>query len=516
MKIIFSSIILLLASSTYADADQPKLRGALQQQDHYHRADKSKKKVLIIGAGMSGLTAARALLAAGNEVEIIEYQDRIGGRVWSPELSRGGYTELGAGHFRSNMPNVLNYISYYDLDLTVMNDGLPIYANVDKHTGDLFYGRASDLTTLEKWKLHYNETNITPTSLMNYYLHLNGLDTSRVLEESYPSEEEIEKFDGVMFDQLMIQSGASEGLLQILVDHCGGILDASALTMLPDLAYHMGDQNVFRIHGGNHMLPQAMAREIEEIAQKNVIHTSKNVTNIDHSNEDEMVKVTAVDRESGEEVVYEADEVISTVSFQLFKENDVTIYPDWSPSKRKMFENFEWGNSMKVVCQTESPTWLNKNAHGWPMAGTGDRIWERVIDITGASRHGNLFFYLNGDNSKTVAEMFPKEESGAHLKKRAEYVINEFNKDMPGLIEECIEPTSIYWDEVEWIKASFGEPPLGEAYWMIKEWEKPEGDRIWLSGDFTSMKTGWVEGAIEAGMRVAKAIDSNAKMVFEE
>ncbi len=42
---------------------------------------------------------------------------------------------------------------------------------------------------------------------------------------------------------------------------------------------------------------------------------------------------------------------------------------------------------------------------------------------------------------------------------------------------------------------------------MIKEWEKPEGDRIWLSGDFASMKTGCVAGVIEAGMLVAKAFD---------
>ena len=38
-------------------------------------------------------------------------------------------------------------------------------------------------------------------------------------------------------------------------------------------------------------------------------------------------------------LLYEADEMISTVSFELFRENDVTIYPDWSPSKREMFEN---------------------------------------------------------------------------------------------------------------------------------------------------------------------------------
>src|SRR4051794_26271587 len=50
--------------------------------------------VLILGAGMAGMSAAWELRKAGYKVTILEYQDRAGGRNWS---IRGGdtYTELG-------------------------------------------------------------------------------------------------------------------------------------------------------------------------------------------------------------------------------------------------------------------------------------------------------------------------------------------------------------------------------------------------------------------------------------
>jgi monoamine oxidase len=52
------------------------------------------KSVLILGAGVAGMTAALELNRAGYQVQLLEYREKVGGRVWT---LRGGdsFTELG-------------------------------------------------------------------------------------------------------------------------------------------------------------------------------------------------------------------------------------------------------------------------------------------------------------------------------------------------------------------------------------------------------------------------------------
>jgi monoamine oxidase len=446
-------------------------------------AASGSQKVLVLGAGMAGLTAALALHRRGHDVTVIEYQPRVGGRLLSIPLQDGQFSEAGGGHFRANMPYVLSYIRRFGLPLLSLNDGLPRY---------YYDGKSADAAVLSDWPwaLNENERKVSVSSTLNSYLFKNGLDTDTVLEATWPDPATLDKFDNLTVSDIIKRVGGSDAFLRVLEAHGGTFTTASpALGALPDLAYHFGDQNLFRISGGNDRLPQAMAKALG--AKR--IELDAPVVAIDQSQTKVKVKV-----KDGRE--FTGDRIVCTIPFTVLQ--NIRMTPGWSSRKKAMFEGFDWSNTVKVVVQTKSPTWLAKGAHGWPMAGS-DRPWERVIDITGneTGGHGNLFFYLNDRNAEAYLKR-PKASRGREI-------VEMFQSDLPGLIEDVIDIKEFVWSQQPWIGASFGGPPLGGS-WMIKEWTQPEG-RLHFAGDFTTMKTGWVEGAIESGLRAARQIDPSAR-----
>jgi monoamine oxidase len=74
-------------------------------------AKTSSADVVVVGAGLAGLTAARRLVQAGRSVIVLEARNRVGGRVLSEDLGNNDYAELG-GMFQGPTQDRIKALAY--------------------------------------------------------------------------------------------------------------------------------------------------------------------------------------------------------------------------------------------------------------------------------------------------------------------------------------------------------------------------------------------------------------------
>lgn len=79
--------------------------------------------VVIIGAGLAGLTAARDVIKSGLSCIILEARDRVGGKTWSQQLPDGkGTVDLGAAWINDvNQTRVYALAKQYNAEMIEQN-----------------------------------------------------------------------------------------------------------------------------------------------------------------------------------------------------------------------------------------------------------------------------------------------------------------------------------------------------------------------------------------------------------
>ena len=90
------------------------------------------KKVIIVGAGMSGLVAGYELTRAGHDVTILEARNRLGGRVLTlrTPFSDGHYADAGAARIPPHHDMTLGYADHFGLTLDPFYPKLDYYVNL--------------------------------------------------------------------------------------------------------------------------------------------------------------------------------------------------------------------------------------------------------------------------------------------------------------------------------------------------------------------------------------------------
>jgi monoamine oxidase len=105
--------------------------------------------VVILGAGLAGLSAARDAVRGGLSCVVLEARDRVGGRTWSQLTSDGkGILELGAAWINDvNQTNMIALARQYGLELIEQNTtGNCVFQGFDGKVSQFPYGQLPDVS----------------------------------------------------------------------------------------------------------------------------------------------------------------------------------------------------------------------------------------------------------------------------------------------------------------------------------------------------------------------------------
>ncbi|GBG75206.1 hypothetical protein CBR_g19719 [Chara braunii] len=287
-----------------------------------------KKSVVVLGAGLAGLAAARQLLSFGLQVVVVEARQRPGGRVYTKRVEGSGrvaMADLGGSVLTGIQGNPLGVLARqlgFDLHKIRDNcplfqpDGRPVDEELDVKVENQF-NRLLDVAN--RWRERMESMAAQCVSLGT---------TLELLRDDY-------------------KIGKTPEEKQLFEWHLANLEYANA-GLLSELSLAFWDQDdPYEMSGDHCFVPGGNVRLVSALAESLPIFYNSVVQNVKYGKEG--VKVTCRPVGGDEPRVFEGDMVLCTIPLGVLKKRSIKFDPELPQRKLEAINKLGFGLLNKVV-----------------------------------------------------------------------------------------------------------------------------------------------------------------------
>lgn len=456
------------------------------------RVGTARRRVIVIGAGLAGLSAAYQLSEAGHDVTILEAQTRAGGRVRTlrEPFADGLHAEAGAMFIPETHGQTLKYARLFRLPLELIPPRklTPAYYLRGRRIDDV------DATGVN-WPLELTpeERRLGLGGMTNKYVisALKGLGNPA---SAHWPPEAAKKYDRLTYADFLRGQGASPAAIALLrlndTDLMGdGIDKLSALQPLRETKLFEDGERFYTIRDGTDRLPQAFASRLRE----KILYGAA-VVRIEHDRDG--VRVTFL--QAGVPQMLAADRLVCALPFSVLRRIEVS--PRFSATKQRAIDQLPYTSVARVYLQSRKRYW---ETAGLGVSAYTDLPLMTIINSTFNQRgsRGILHSYMAGAEARRVAALTEGE--------RLSFAVEQVEKVYPGMSKNFEGGASVCWDNEEWARGAYSWFKPGQMTELMPHIARAEG-RVHFAGEHASIWPGWMQGALESGQRAAREIDEAA------